>query len=159
MSHAIRRKDRAITEEEARSLLNSCEYGTLATVSADGQPYATPISYIVMNGTIYVHCAKMGHKLDNIAANPAVSFAVVGKTQPVFENNFSTYYESAVVFGKARHVTDEKEKWDSLMALAEKYLPDHMEHAEKYIQGSFAATTVIAISMDTVTGKAKKKKA
>ena len=158
MNHPVRRKDRAITEEEARGVLERGEYGVLATCGHDGQPYGVPLSYVVMNGAVYIHCAQSGRKLDNIAANPAVSFTVVGPTKPVYDSGFSTYYESAVIFGKAREITDEKEKRESLMRLAEKYLPEDMDKAEAAITRSFSRTAVYAIAIETVTGKAKRKK-
>ena len=159
MNHPIRRKDRAITEEEARDVLHQGEYGVLATVDAGGQPYGVPLSYSIMDGALYFHCATVGHKLNNLAANPAVSFTVVGPTQPVFDNGFSTYYESAVVFGKARKVTDDKEKRAALLDLARKYLPEHVDKAEEYTTRSFSHTDVYAVSIDAITGKSKRKKA
>ena len=41
----LRRKDRAITKEEAITLLNKGEYGILSTVSENGNPYGIPLSY------------------------------------------------------------------------------------------------------------------
>jgi nitroimidazol reductase NimA-like FMN-containing flavoprotein (pyridoxamine 5'-phosphate oxidase superfamily) len=35
----LRRKDRAITEDEAIALLNKGEYGVLSTVTENGKPY------------------------------------------------------------------------------------------------------------------------
>jgi hypothetical protein len=35
----LRRKDRAITEDEAIALLNKAEYGVLSTVTENGKPY------------------------------------------------------------------------------------------------------------------------
>ena len=75
----MRRKDRALSRQEALDILNKGEYGILSTVSADGQPYGTPINFCLINDCIYFHCAKEGHKLDNISANSKVCFCVVGK--------------------------------------------------------------------------------
>jgi Predicted flavin-nucleotide-binding protein len=158
MERAIRRKDRAISEEEARALLEKCEYGFMATADGNGQPYCIPLSYIVMNNAVYFHCAPAGHKLDNIAGNPLASFSVVGATQPVFDGGFSTYYESAVVFGKVRPVMDDKEKREALVALVEKYLPEDMDKCDTAIDKSWSRTAVFAISMDRVTGKSKRQK-
>ena len=44
----LRRKDRAITEEEAIDLLNKAEYGVLSTVTENGNPYGVhvgPVPY------------------------------------------------------------------------------------------------------------------
>ena len=54
-------------------------------------------------------------------------------------------------------MTDEKERYDVLYALAEKYLPEHMENAEEAIRGSFKATLVWAVRPKSISGKAKKR--
>lgn len=158
MHAAMRRKDRQISKEEALELLGRNEYGMLATVGEDGQPYVTPLSYVLMDGILYFHCAQVGQKLDNIAFCPRVCFCTVSGTEPVYDGSFSTYFESAVVYGKARKVENEDEKRRSLMLLAEKYLPEHMDKAEGDITKSFQRTTVYAISIDSVSGKAKRRK-
>lgn len=159
MHEEIRRKDRAMAEKEARALLEQGEYGILATAGTDGQPYGTPLSYAVMNGAIYIHCATLGRKIDNIAANPAVCFTVVGETEPVYDSGFSTYYASCMVFGTVRPVSDDTEKMAALTELARKYLPAHMDKAEESIKKSWQRTAVYAVSIDRITGKAKKKPA
>lgn len=158
MHHAIRRKDRAMDEAQARALLANCEYGIMGTVGPDGWPYALPLSYIVEGDAIYFHCAHAGHKIENITHNPKVSFTVVGATKPVYAGNFTTYYESAVVFGTARKVEDPGEKTRLLMLVAQKYLPDHMDKALGDIAKSLERTAVYAIDIERITGKAKKPK-
>ena len=74
----MRRKDRTITESEARSLLKKAEYGVLSTVASDGSPYGVPLNFCVIDDCIYFHCAVEGQKIDNIEHNKFVSFCVVG---------------------------------------------------------------------------------
>ncbi len=155
----IRRKDRALTKEESAELISRGEYGVLATVDAGGQPYAVPLSYVVRDERLYFYSAMAGHKIDNISHNPRVSFAVVGETQPVYDRDFSTYYESVVVFGPLRLVEDEKEKHEALWHLAAKYLPDYLDQAQASIKKSFSRTAVYALEMEVITGKSKKRKA
>ncbi|MHC4207121.1 MAG: pyridoxamine 5'-phosphate oxidase family protein, partial [Planctomycetota bacterium] len=65
----LRRKDRAITEEEAMTLLSSAEYGVLSTVSDNGEPYGVPLNFCIIDHCIYFHCAIEGRKIDNIKHN------------------------------------------------------------------------------------------
>lgn len=81
MTHEMRRKDRAISSEEAMELLVRGEYGVLSLCDQDGQPYGVPLSYCVIDDGIYFHAATEGRKLDCIAENSKVSFAVVGCTK------------------------------------------------------------------------------
>lgn len=158
MYREMRRRDRAITDEKAREILEHGEYGMLSTVGGDGQPYGVPLSYIVRDNDIYFHCANTGQKVDNMAHESRVSFAVVGHTQPVYENNFTTLFESTVVFGTASKVEEETEKTEALMLLAKKYLPDHIAQAPADIAKAIDITAVYRIHIEHLTGKAKRAK-
>ena len=151
----IRRKDRIMQNEQQLALLNRGIYGVLASSDAEGLPLATPLSYIYLDGALYFHCAMQGHKLDNIAANPAVCFCVVDGVQAVYHNNFTTSYNSVLVHGPATLVENETEKQRALMALCEKYLPQHMDKAEESIGSSFNQTAVVRIDVDCMRGKTK----
>jgi nitroimidazol reductase NimA-like FMN-containing flavoprotein (pyridoxamine 5'-phosphate oxidase superfamily) len=154
----MRRKDRAIAESEAFELLGRGKYGVLATVGEEGEPYAVPLSYVFRGGKIYFHSAPAGRKIDHLRSRPKVGFTVVGEVAPVFENGFSTNYESAMVFGTASEVADEKEKYAALYALAEKYLPEHLDKADAYIKRAFPGVTVYAIEIERTSGKARRTK-
>lgn len=156
MQHAIRRKDRVMEEAAARELLECGEYGVLATTGVDGCPYAVPLSYIAADNAVYFHCAHEGRKIENITANPQVCFTVVGETMPVYDKNFTTYYESVVVFGRVFEVTEDVRKTALLMQLAAKYLPDDLDKAPADIAKSLERTAVYGIEIEELTGKAKK---
>lgn len=161
MQYPMRRKDRAMNEEYARELLTKGEYLVMATCGENGQPYATPLSYVFSNSenVIYFHCAHEGRKINNLTFNPRVCLVTVGQTRPVYDKNFTTYYESVMVFGTAVQVEDPKEKTDFLMRLAKKYLPDHMDKAPADIAKSLGRTAVYKVVIEQITGKMKKPKA
>lgn len=152
----MRRNDRQRSRAEAMAILQNGEYGVLATSDGEGQPYGVPLSYIVQNEHIYFHCTFEGHKIDNIKLNPRASFTVVGRTKPVYVNSFSTYFESAIVFGRISELVDPKEKYAVLYDLAEKYLPEYMDKADSEINKSLARTAVYGLAMEVVTAKAKR---
>ncbi len=154
--HPMRRKDRATSDTEARALLEKGKYGFLATVGKDGLPYGVPLSYAVMQDKLYFHCAMSGRKLDNLRFCDQVSFTVVGDTKPVYTQNFTTLYESVMVFGAIHEVTDADEKYRALYALAARYLPDHLDRAEKDIRASLSRTAVYCLPIEAMTGKAKR---
>jgi nitroimidazol reductase NimA-like FMN-containing flavoprotein (pyridoxamine 5'-phosphate oxidase superfamily) len=152
--HTLRRKDRAISENETIEILSKGEYGILSTVSADGQPYGVPVSYCLVENALYFHCAVEGHKLNNLQANPRVSFCVVGKTE-VQPDKFGTKYESAIVFGQANEVSGE-EKQIGLEGLLKKYSTDFFPEGLEYIKRLTERTRVYKITIATITGKAKR---
>jgi nitroimidazol reductase NimA-like FMN-containing flavoprotein (pyridoxamine 5'-phosphate oxidase superfamily) len=150
----IRRSDRAISESEGLAILEKGEYGILSTVSGDGQPYGIPVSYACKEGAIYFHCAPVGRKLDNLAANNRVSFCVVGRTV-LLPEQFGTKYESAIVFGNARELFDD-EKSQGLLALIEKYSPEYMEKGRQHIADEAGKTRVFKFDIDGISAKSRK---
>ena len=150
----LRRKDRALAANDAESLFAECEYGVLATVDKDGQPYGVPLNYVYNDNNIFFHCARIGHKLDNIEHNPKVCFSVVGKSK-VLPEEFATKYESAVAFGRASEVQGEEKK-RALLWLLEKYSSEFIEEGKRYIEDKDKASRVIKITIDHLSGKARR---
>lgn len=154
MKRPLRRPDRGMTESEAWSLLDSGEYGILSTCGPDGEPYGLPINYCVGNGAIYFHCAKEGHKLENIAADSRVSFCVVGKTE-VQPDQFATRYESVIVSGRAAEVFGD-EKQLALEGLLGKYSAEFWVEGMRYVKAQGENTRVFRVGIDTISGKARR---
>lgn len=154
MTGELRRKDRGVTETEARALLERGEYGILSTCDSDGQPYGVPLSYCLLDNAIYYHCALEGRKLENIAGNSRVSFCVVGATE-LLPDKFATRYESVIVIGRAMEVFD-AEKQSALEGLVEKYSPDFREEGRRYIETDGKLTRVFKITIDALSGKARR---
>lgn len=154
----IRRKDRIMPIDKALELLRHGEYGVLASVDEQGQSYGTPLSFVYedKNKKIYFHSAKEGHKISNIRANNRVCFTVVGQVRAVYENNFTTCYESVIVFGTVSEVSDPQEKHAALYGLARKYLPEHLDMADEHIRASWQRTAVFAIHPESISAKAKR---
>jgi uncharacterized protein len=150
----MRRKDRAVTEKEAIALLNKAEYGVLSTVTENGKPYGVPLNFCMIDHCIYFHCAVEGQKIDNIKQNNSVSFCVVGKTE-ILADKFGTKYESAIVSGEVEEVFD-MNKQTALEGLLHKYSPDYFDTGIKYIEGLREKTRVFKMTINTLTGKARK---
>ncbi len=149
----LRRKDRAITEEEAIALLNKAEYAVLSTVSENGKPYGVPLNFCIINDCIYFHCAVEGQKIDNIKQNKSISFCVVGNTE-ILPDKFGTKYESIIVSGEVEEVFD-MNKQSAMEGLLHKYSPEFFDKGIKYIEGLRDKTRVFKITINTLTGKAR----
>ncbi len=149
----VRRSDRALTEDQAREILARAEHGVLATLGADGWPYAVPVNHVVSGDAIYIHCALEGHKLENIAHEERVSFCAVAEAR-VLPAKLSTLYESAVAFGRAAVVTDPAEKRRALELLAVRFCGALTPEAENVIAASGSRTAVLRIRIERVSGKA-----
>ena len=145
MQHTMRRQDRAMEDKAAWSLLAGAEYGVLSTVDENRQPYGVPLNYVLVGDALFIHSAQVGHKLENIAANPKVSFCVVGDTEPLADK-FSTRYQSVIAFGSASRVEGEAKR-PALVALLEKYFPEHMERGHDYVDKLLDKTAVIKVQV------------
>ena len=152
MFKEIRRKDREIFSEDIEETLINGEYGTLSTISDNGYPYIVPLNYIYYDKSIYFHCAKDGHKLENIKKNNKVCFCVVTDTQ-VLPSKFSTKYKSCIAFGTASEVTEDL-KEIILTKFIEKYSRDFLDEGKKYIESTKDNISIIKIDIQHKTGKA-----
>jgi len=154
MESTLRRHDRQITESEALDILRKGEYGVLSMCSTSNEGYGIPLSYVLVGNNIYFHCATEGSKLRFLKENNKVSFCVVGKTV-LLPSKFSTIYESVIASGTATVVEDE-EKQEALQQIIEKYSADYIEESKEYIKRYFDRVKVIRLSIETLTGKARK---
>ena len=63
----MRRKDKAMTHEDALAFLKTQNEGILALSGSNGYPYAVPLNFAFLDDeTIMFHCAPTGQKLDFI---------------------------------------------------------------------------------------------
>ena len=147
----MRRKDKEIKFDDAIRLLIKCEYGVLSTTDKDGQPYGVPLNYVYKDNHIYFHSALAGHKIENIQNNSKVSFCIIGSTN-IMPSQFSTEYESVVVFGEASEIQG-PERYNALLWLLEKYSPEFMEEGKNYIEKYDNVTKVMKISIVRISGK------
>ena len=152
MFRKMRRFKQELSAAEAREILERGSYGVLACAGDDGYPYAVPLNYVLDGRNIYFHCAVEGHKIDALRRCEKVSFCVVSRDQVVPEE-LTTYFASAIAFGRARIVEDAAEKRAALTRLGLKYEPGMEDHVREHVDGSFARTALIAIEIEHLTGK------
>lgn len=154
MKRKMRRSDRLMKFEDALDLLMKADYGVLSSVDAEGQPYGVPVNFVFDGDkSIYFHTAKEGHKLDNLINNPKVCFTIVGNVE-VMGWKFTTAYESVILFGVASLV-EGNEKHHALHRLALKFSMDYMDEFENEIERLMQSTTVVKITIDHMSGKAR----
>ena len=154
MLEKMRKENRQLPEEETMDVLLKCEYGILSTMG-DDYPYAVPMSYVVANNKIYIHgTCESGQKTKNIHNNPKVCFTVVGNTE-VLPSQFATKYESVVVLGTAS-LCEGTDKEMALEKFLDKYSSEYKQAGMKYIKAAINKVSVYEISIDMITGKAKR---
>jgi nitroimidazol reductase NimA-like FMN-containing flavoprotein (pyridoxamine 5'-phosphate oxidase superfamily) len=109
-------------------ILRHTEWGVLANVSADGEPYAVPISYAwdENTGNLIIHTYRQGNKIDNIQRDSRVCFTVVGSSH-LITDKFAAGYESLVIFGRIEQITDPDEALRAAVLFCRKFAPKIVE--------------------------------
>ncbi|MDR3573697.1 MAG: pyridoxamine 5'-phosphate oxidase family protein [Anaerolineaceae bacterium] len=153
MFREMRRTKQLLSEAETIEILQSCTSGVLAVIGDNDYPYAVPLSFAYKDGKLFFHLAQAGHKLDSIVKNNKVSFCVI-QTDDVIQKTFTTHFRSAIVFGRARILTEDGEKRAALECLVEKYSPDYIAEGRSEIERDWNRVCVVEIHIDHMTGKA-----
>ena len=153
MFREMRRKKQQLTEVECIKILTENTSGVLAVSGDNGYPYAVPLSYVYDNGSLYFHCAKSGHKLDAIKTCDKVSFCVVDQDL-VVPQEYTTYFRSVIIFGRASIVDQKDEIRSAIEQLALKYYPDDSkDNRDSFIEKEYNAVCMVKIQIEHMTGK------
>lgn len=156
MFREMRRKKQQLPDAEAVEMLKNGSCGVLGVSGDDDYPYAVPVSYAYKDGSIFIHCAIEGHKLDGIKRNEKVTFCVIGKDE-VVQEAFTTKYRSVIAFGRAVIITDDARKRFALESLVEKYSPDFIKEGQAEIEKVWDKVCMLEIRIEHLTGKASRK--
>ncbi|MEA5060148.1 MAG: pyridoxamine 5'-phosphate oxidase family protein [Candidatus Pelethousia sp.] len=157
VSRPMRRFDRAVTGlQDMLAILEKSKVLHLGMTGPEG-PYVVPLNfaYRESNGilTLFFHCAQSGKKVDMLAADDRVCFEVDCSHQLVEGTTACSYgysYESVIGFGKARLLTDQKEKIDGLSALIMRF---SQAEAFEFDPSVVERTAVYVIDVAHITGK------
>ncbi len=151
MFREMRRIKQLLSVEDTAAVMDRCTNGVLACFGDEGYPYAVPLSYVYLNGKIYFHSAKAGHKIDAITNNPKVSFTVIDE-DTIVGKEYTTYFRSAIAFGQAR-IVEGDEVLEAFIALVEKYSGDQPEEAKHKAIAGCTHAYIVAIDVEHITGK------
>jgi len=127
-------------------------------------PYVVPVCFGWEKDTLYVHSAFSGTKIDLIRADPAVGFSACTEmtlTPGSPACNFGLEAESITGTGRARILTDRKERVHGLDLIMRHYAESAgapvsgvpAERAPLYSTGALSRTCVIAITVETLRGR------
>jgi nitroimidazol reductase NimA-like FMN-containing flavoprotein (pyridoxamine 5'-phosphate oxidase superfamily) len=127
-------------------------------VVADGSPMVVPTGYGRDGDTLYLH-GSTGAKSLRAGADAEVCVVVTHVDGIVLARsifNHSVNYRSAIVYGRARPVTDPDEQLAGLRALTERLAPGQWDYARQPTRKELAATSVLALSLDEASVKIRR---
>ena len=153
MFRPMRRKERAISDEEAKKLLLLERRGVLAVNGDDGYPYAIPVNYFydMEQEKIYFHGSKAGHKVDSLKKDDKICFTVYGN-EHFKEGEWTPYMQSTVVFGRCHLINDSTITEARVRELALKYYPNK-EEVEIEINKALKGVQLYEITIEHLMGK------
>lgn len=153
MFRPMRRTKRAISDENAKHLLEQGRRAVLAVNGDDGYPFAFPINYRFDAGAnkIFFHGAKAGQKVDALRRSDKVCLTVMGNER-YEQGEWAPYVQSTVVFGRCHLVDDAAATEAEVRRLAPKYYPS-AEEAEEELNKYLAAVQLYEIEIEHLTGK------
>ena len=144
--------DRHILEE----ILSSQLVCRLAMVDG-GRPYIIPVNYGYREGSIYIHSAPEGKKIELLRQNPEICFEVEDKieiTRGERACDWSTRYRSVIGYGSVEILSDEPGKQHGLeVIMAQHGAPDLKEFDPKNMK----AMVILKLNIKTMTGKQSSK--
>lgn len=156
----MRKESRAMNSQWALELMHKAPYITVSFIDAAAKAYGLPLSLASDDDVNwYFHGALEGKKIEAIKTHPDVCLSAVGRCTPTVgpkDGSFTLQYKSAIAFGKAEIVTDDKEKIHGLELICQRFLPNHMDAFNQSIARSLARTIVVRITLtEPPTGKRK----
>jgi nitroimidazol reductase NimA-like FMN-containing flavoprotein (pyridoxamine 5'-phosphate oxidase superfamily) len=126
-------------------------------VVMDGSPVVLPTGYGRIGDTLYLHGSSANRSLLAAADHDiCVTITLLDGlvcARSVFHNSMN--YRSAVIFGKARLVTDAAERLAALEAVSEQLIPGRWANSRKPTKKELAATTVLALALDEASVKSR----
>ncbi|AMD17452.1 5-nitroimidazole antibiotic resistance protein [Methanobrevibacter sp. YE315] len=156
MFRQMRRQKQELSKEECIQILKEEPRGVLALLGDDDYPYALPMSHVYVDGKIYFHGAKEGHKSDAVKSHSKVSYCVMDKGVKKKGSWWYTF-KSVIVFGKIKTLSDKEDKIDKLTHLGDKFFPTHEETVAE-INRLLERTEVFEITIEHMSGKLVREK-
>jgi uncharacterized protein len=154
--HGMRRAEKEITDHaELGEILERASLLFLAFNDSPA-PYVIPVCFAHAEGTLYVHSALEGTKIELLKKNPSVGFSAgteLAITPAASPCAYGARGRSIAGIGSARIVEEETERKRGMDLIMRHYAPDLPPEHLLYGAGSFSRTAIIAISIISLQGK------
>ncbi|MDP8012182.1 MAG: pyridoxamine 5'-phosphate oxidase family protein [Thermoplasmata archaeon] len=157
-SEIKRYKERASYNfEDLKYLLEKVQFCNLSFCS-DNQAFIVPLNFAMMDDKIYVHASKESRLARQLSDGKNVTLSFVFVEKVVTDNklcNYSMDYSSAVVFGKANTVKDDKEKLNFFIELGKKLDPLNYKNVILPEKNDLDQVAVISIDIEEFSLKSR----
>ena len=153
MFRELVRKKQQLSHEECIEILKNEMRGVLSVQGDDGYPYGLPIDhwYNEVDGKLYFHSGKTGHKIDALKRCDKVSFCAYDQGTRR-EDEWALNIKSVVAFGRVKFIEEKETVVDICRKLSYKYTQDSA-YIEEEIRKYAAGTILLEMTIEHLTGK------
>lgn len=130
----------------------------VAWVDPDGGPRVLPTIHARVNDTLYVHGSRAGRPWKTLRSGAEICVAATiidGLVLARSAFNHSMNYRSAVVFGRAREVTDPDEMLEVARAITRHVMPGRELEARMPTEAEFKETLLLGVPLDEASAKVR----
>ncbi len=112
--------------DEILEIIAKCEVCYVSMIDVEGMPYVVPLNFGYENGTLYLHGAKEGKKIEALKNNPKVCVAFSTDHLLRYQHeqvacSWSMKYRSVLLYGEVEFINDDQERIDALNVMMRKY--------------------------------------
>ncbi len=149
----MRRFKQELSEKECIEILKKEPRGVLSVFDENGYPYGIPMNhwYNEVDGKLYFHGAKSGHKLEAIKKYDKVSFCVYDSGYRN-EGEWALNIKSVVVFGRMKVVEDSDKVVEICTNIGHKFTDDK-EYLKDELQRALPRVLCLELTPEHMTGK------
>ena len=126
--------------------------------AVDGQPFVIPTAYARVGESLYLHGSAASRMIRSLADGIDVCVTVTlvdGFVLARSAFHHSLNYRSVVVFGRARPVSDPREKLDALRALTNHLVPGRWDEVRAPNPQELKGTTVLELPIEEASAKVR----
>lgn len=152
----MRRAEREITDPALLSELLEKATILFLALQDSPAPYVVPVCFGHENGTLYVHSAVAGTKIELLRANPLMGFSACTDMTLIPGEaacDFTSRAHSVIGTGRGRIVESDEERAHGLDVIMRHYSTGPVSAAPIYRPDSLARTCIFAISILSLRGK------
>jgi hypothetical protein len=155
----IRRRERGSHEHALiHSILDEALVAHLGFVDVQGHPVVTPVLHARSGEVVYCHGSVAGRAMRTVARGSDVCLTVSlidGLVLARAAMHHSANYRSAMLFGRAREVTDDAEKLRASEAIVEHVVPGRWDQVRPPSAKELRATAFLALPIDEASAKVR----
>jgi len=124
--------------------------------TVDNQPFVIPTSFARIDNCLMIHGSAASRMMRNLSEEIDVCVTVTlidGLVLARSAFHHSMNYRSVVVFGKAKIISDEQEKYAALKAFTEHIIPNRWSEIRPPTKNELKGTTVLSLALTEASAK------